>query len=170
MTPLQRAIVAAGAAVGLALVAKADDADAKKRRAPGSSDWRPPPGATPYRDAARIAEIKYGIPETLLLALLDQESGFRPEVIHGGQANHAGAVGIAQIIPRWHPDVDPSKPFEAIDYAGRYLRENFDRFGNWDHALAAYNWGPTALATHGYDRRPRETREYVERINARVFA
>lgn len=39
----------------------------------------------------------YGLPPTLILAIIEQESGFRPEVV-----NNHGAVGLMQVVPRYH--------------------------------------------------------------------
>ena len=50
-------------------------------------------------------------------------------------------------------------------YAGaKYLRKQLDRFGNLEHALAAYNAGPGAVERHGGIPPYRETRDYVQRV------
>ena len=46
----------------------------------------------------------------------------------------------------------------------RYLREMYDRFGDWEHALAAYNAGPAAVDRFGGIPPYAETQEYVERV------
>ncbi|MET4701990.1 hypothetical protein ABIE65_005039 [Constrictibacter sp. MBR-5] len=132
------------------------------------SGWNPPVAAAPYMAAITLAERVHGIPHMLLARLLYQESKFRPEVISGAKSSAAGAKGIAQIVPRWHPGVDPLDPAAAIDYAAQYLRALYDRFGTWSLALAAYNWGPTALASNGFAAAPKETRNYVAQITADV--
>ncbi len=168
MTATQRAIVAVGAVFGLVLIARRGDAA-------HLSQWEPPGEADQYRSTISATERRNGIPAGLLASLLYQESRFRPDIIFGGP-NHAGAVGIAQIIPRWHPGAVPGEPHAAIRYAGHYLRENFDRFGTWKRALAAYNWGPTNVQRHiasgsfNVDRLPGETRNYVRQVTERVFA
>lgn len=105
------------------------------------------------------AEREHRLPSGLLSRVAFQESSFNPRAV-----SPAGAQGLMQIVPKWHPDVDPWNESEAIDYAGRYLRELFDEFGNWKLALAAYNWGPGNLRKHGYAERPSETRHYVNEI------
>lgn len=173
MTRLQRWVIAIGAAVGLVLVsgrrANAEELGLLDRANPGSAGWVPPPAAHPWRSVVLRAESREGIPKTLLLSLLMQESAFRVEIIYGGP-NPKGAVGIAQIVKRWHPDSNPTDPVHSINYAAGALKRYRIRFGTWDKALAAYNWGETVLAAEGYQRRPRETREYVQKINARVYA
>lgn len=137
--------------------------------------WTPPETARPYLPDIYDAERAYSLPAGLLARLLYQESRYRQDIITGSLKSSAGAVGIAQIVPRWHPDVDPTDPRASIYYAAKYLRQNFDRFGSWEQALAAYNWGPTALArairTHGDDWKnhlPQETFNYVTQIGADV--
>lgn len=173
MTTLQRLVIAFGAAVGLVLVsgrkANAEELGLLDRANPGSAGWIPPPAASPYRALVDRAELREGIPNMLFLSLLMQESAFLPEIINGGP-NPQGAVGIAQIVKRWHPASNPTDPIHSINYASALLKRHRIRFGTWDKALAAYNWGPTVLAREGYQRRPLETREYVRRINARVYA
>lgn len=119
----------------------------------------------------REAEIANGIPANLLFRLIDKESAFRSDIISGKVLSSAGAVGIAQIVPKWHPNVNPLNPLEAIEYAAYYLRENYDALRSWDKAVAAYNAGPTAIknvvAKYGSQwlaYAPRETQDYVQKI------
>lgn len=137
--------------------------------------WTPPERARPFLGEIAAAERSNRIPANLLARLLYQESRFRDDIITGELKSGAGAVGIAQIVPRWHPGVDPLDPVEAIHYAGGFMRRLQNEFGRWDHALAAYNWGPTALRNHlqgreGFRALPAETRNYVREILADVPA
>ncbi len=123
-----------------------------------------------YLSALKRSESSNGLPNGLLVRMAYQESRFRPEIIFGGE-NSAGAIGILQIIPRWHPDVDPSNPYDSIDYAGGLMRRLFERFGQWDKALAAYNWGETNVSkrwTGDYNDLPMETKNYILEIGADV--
>lgn len=122
-----------------------------------------PAAATPYLQAFQNAEQRHNLPRGLLVRMAQQESDFNPEAV-----SHAGAIGLMQIVPKWHPTVNPWNPIESIDYAGQYIRELFDQFGFWDMALAAYNWGPGNLRNHGFDRAPEETVNYVADISADV--
>lgn len=137
--------------------------------------WTPPESARQYLPTVYDAERAYSLPRNLLARLLYQESRYRQDIITGATASPAGALGIAQIVPKWHPEVDPLNPEQAIWYAAKYLRENYDRFGSWDKALAAYNWGPTAVAKalrkygeQWRDHLPDETANYVSQIGADV--
>ena len=105
-----------------------------------TTPWRTMPAAAPYLQRIAETETKYGLPEGMLGALLQRESNFDPSAV-----SPKGARGIAQIMPSHHPGVDYDDPLASIDYAGQYLRENFDQYGTWDKSLAAYNTGPGNL-------------------------
>lgn len=133
--------------------------------APGT--WSPPAAAGPYLPTIYETEDREGIPHNLLARLIYQESRFRADIINGGP-NSAGAVGIAQIIPRWHPGVDARDPIASIKYAGHFLAQLRQQFGSWALALAAYNWGPGSLSKNGFAAAPLETRNYVAQITGAV--
>ena len=119
--------------------------------------------AKKYAPLVKAAEKKYGLPDNLLARLIQNESRYKPNA-----TNPSGAQGIAQIIPRWHPGVDPFNPIEAIPYAAKYLARLHKRFGSWDKALAGYNYGPTNVSKliNKYGkywklRLPIETKNYI---------
>lgn len=165
------------AAVGLVGWSYTTRVERRAGPAPGAS-WVLPEVATPYRLAIQSAEGRHAIPPGLLGRLLYQESRFRPEVINGAVKSSAGAVGIAQIVPKWHPNVDPTNPFQSIEYAANYLAALKSQFGSWELALAAYNWGPGNLrdaldesgGTWPTPDWPQETRSYVADITRDVPA
>lgn len=103
--------------------------------------WELPKSAAPYLVEIRNAEATNGLPHDLLGRLLYQESHFRPDIISGATPSAAGALGIAQIVPRFHPSVNPLDPVAAIRYAGRFLAQLKKQLGTWDKAVAAYNTG-----------------------------
>lgn len=119
-------------------------------------------------DAFRAASYEWGIPAGVLREMANIESAFRPDVISGQTKGAAGEIGIMQITPRWHPDVNPYDPIESIWYAAGWLRELYERFGSWRLAVAAYNWGPTNLAQKGFAAAPQVTQQYVARVAART--
>lgn len=117
--------------------------------------------------AMRAAEDRYGIPRDLVVRLAWQESRFKVDAFNAG----SGASGVMQIVPRWHPGVDPFEPFAAIDYGARYLAQLSRQFGSWELALKAYNWGPgnvQAWLAGGPDApaEPMETANYSAQILA----
>lgn len=125
--------------------------------------WQPPPAAAPYLSAFRAAETANNLPRNLLARMAQRESNFNPAA-----RGASGEVGIMQIIPRWHPDVNASDPYASIAYAGRWMRQLYNQFGTWQHAIAAYNWGPTALRTYGIEAAPQSTKNYIAAIAADV--
>ncbi|MBB5220794.1 soluble lytic murein transglycosylase-like protein [Amaricoccus macauensis] len=117
-----------------------------------------------YQDMARVAARRHNVPEDLFLRLVRTESNFRP-----GAKSHKGAIGLAQLMPFTanHLGVNPHDPKQNLEGGARYLRQQYQRFGDWRLALAAYNAGPEAVARYGgvppYD----ETRRYVKAILGR---
>ena len=124
-----------------------------------------------YLPLLNAAEDTYGIPRDLLVRQAYQESHFRPDIISGATVSPAGALGIMQIVPRFHPTADPLNVPAAIDYAAAFLRRLYDQFGSWSLALAAYNAGPGNVAKYGNTVPPfAETQNYVTSILADVNA
>lgn len=103
--------------------------------------WEIPKEAAPYLPAIRDAEATNGIPADMLARLLWVESRYRPDIISGKTISSAGAIGIAQIVPKWHPTVNPRDPFASIAYAGKFLGSLKKQLGTWDKAVAGYNTG-----------------------------
>lgn len=122
--------------------------------------WTLPPAGYKYKNDFDRATLIYQLPKNMLARMAQQESSFRHNVI-----SRAGAVGLMQIIPRFHRRVDPTIPKDSIFYAAEYMRNLYNRFGDWKLALAAYNWGPTNLQKKGFARAPRETRNYIKKIS-----
>lgn len=48
---------------------------------------------------AMYSAVEHGLDPTLVLALIQVESAFVPDA-----ESHAGALGLTQIIPKWHPE------------------------------------------------------------------
>lgn len=131
---------------------------------------RPTPGwaaALPGRGRAWATTVDAaaeaaGIDARLLAAVVWTESGFDPAAV-----SHAGAVGLAQLMPATASGlgVDPWDPVANLAGGGRYLRAQLVRFGRVDLALAAYNAGPGAVDAAG-GRIPSivETQLYVVRV------
>jgi len=105
------------------------------------------------------ATTQYDLPANLLRQVARFESNFDPEAI-----SYKGAVGLMQIIPSLHPDVDPTDPYASIDYAGKLLSDLHKQFGSWDLALAAYNSGPGNVKKYGGVPPFEETQNYVKNI------
>lgn len=108
--------------------------------------------------AARIA----GVDARLFAALVWSESAF-----HDGALSHAGAQGLAQLMPTTAVGlgVDARDPVQNLIGGARYLRSQLEQFGTADLALAAYNAGPGRVQAAG-NRIPdiTETQVYVLRV------
>ncbi len=114
-----------------------------------------------YLETARAAARKHNVPEDLFLRLVHQESRWNPSAV-----SNKGAIGLAQLMPGTAEllRVDPNDPQQNLDGGARYLRMMYDRFGDWELALAAYNAGPGAVERHSGIPPFRETQDYVRII------
>lgn len=108
----------------------------------GQTQYNPELVPGGYGGIIADAASKENIDPSILAGLLDQESAYRPEVIDGTVPSSAGALGIAQIMTKYHPGVNPLNPEEAIFYAANYLRRLLNMFnGDYYLAITAYNAG-----------------------------
>lgn len=104
------------------------------------------------------------------------ESGNRQHDAEGRTIRSpAGAIGVSQLMPGTAAalGVDPFDETQNREGGKRYLQQQFDKYGNWEDALAAYNWGPGNVDRWIADGRqpskmPAETRAYVPKVLARV--
>lgn len=114
-----------------------------------------------YKPMAEAAARKYGIPTDLFNRLVQQESNWNPKA-----KSHAGAIGLAQLMPGTARilGVDPWNPQQNLEGGARYLKQQYQKFGTWRLALAAYNAGPNAVEKYNGVPPFRETRNYVRKI------
>ena len=137
-----------------------------------------------YAEYVDVYAEAYGVPETLIYAVIRTESSF-----DSGAVSSAGAIGLMQMMPvtfEWLTDEILFEHLEGgmlydpetnIKYGTYLLSRFYDRYGDWDLALAAYNGGPGnvdewledpayADGEGGLKKIPfRETRQYVKKIN-----
>jgi soluble lytic murein transglycosylase-like protein len=94
----------------------------------------------------RIKELsrRYGVDEDLVKAIIVVESGGSEKAL-----SHAGARGLMGIMPRTAKmlEIDPLHPYENIKGGIIYIKYLRERFKCIDAALAAYNLGPTKMAS-----------------------
>jgi soluble lytic murein transglycosylase-like protein len=59
-------------------------------------------------------------------------------------------------------------PKKAADAGAKYARKMYDRFGDWDTAVEAYNAGPARVARRKREGipLPGETRRHLVRVKA----
>jgi murein DD-endopeptidase MepM/ murein hydrolase activator NlpD len=116
-----------------------------------------------YQQMAAEFAREAGIDPNTFVRQIQQESGFNPNA-----RSPAGATGIAQIVPQYHPGVNPNDPEAALRYAAQLMAKNTAQYGDIRSALIAYNAGPGGLQR--YQRTgvlPRETQLYLQRILGR---
>ena len=142
-------------------------------------------GAYPcgYEEYVTVYAEKYGVPEELVYAVIRTESDF-----DSGAVSSAGAVGLMQLMPdtfRWLTNEMLFEHLEQgmlydpetnIRYGTYYLSYLYDRYGDWESALAAYNGGlgnvdewltndRYADGEGGLKKIPfKETRQFVSRV------
>ena len=139
-----------------------------------------------YRGLIQQTLKEEGVPQDLIY-LAVAESGFQPRVVN----TRSGAGGMWQFMVRdgaqyglsrdgfYDYRFDPEKATRA--YA-KYIKRLYGMFGDWNLAMAAYDWGPgsvqRALARTGATdywelyqdgAMPAETRAYVPKILAAVL-
>lgn len=110
---------------------------------------------------------KNALSETLLQAVIEQESGNLPCAV-----SPKGAMGLMQLMPATAQTLqvkDPFDPAENIAAGSRFLKSLLDRYqGDMAKALAAYNAGPGRVDRDGDVPDIPETQNYVGRILSRV--
>jgi soluble lytic murein transglycosylase-like protein len=114
----------------------------------GLADFEARAAAEAIADEAR----RHGLDEELVLAVIRTESGF-----HNFARSSVGALGLMQLMPGtgemlagqagidWSGADTLLDPVANIELGIRYLAQLRARYGDWEHALAAYNWGPGAI-------------------------
>jgi soluble lytic murein transglycosylase-like protein len=103
-----------------------------------------------------------GVPVELFDALIIQESRYNPLAV-----SIKGASGLTQLMPATARSMgvfDRWSVSQNLLGGARYLRKQLDTFGNWAHALGAYNAGPGNVTKYGGVPPFRETRGYVRTI------
>ena len=120
--------------------------------------------------AAIVAEAEaFGFAPSLVTAVIEVESGFDPFAV-----SRVGAMGLMQVLPStgqalaaelgidWHGSRTLFDPVANVRIGIAYLAKMRDRFEHLPTALAAYNYGPSAIVRRvragapvpkGYSRR-----------------
>lgn len=114
-----------------------------------------------YRFHADKLARQYGIPPDLFMRLVGAESSWNQSA-----RSPVGAIGLGQLMPGTAAElgVDPNDPLQNLDGAARYLRQQFDSFGDWRLAAAAYNAGPGNVRKYGGVPPFAETQNYVAKL------
>ncbi|MCT1397788.1 lytic transglycosylase domain-containing protein [Paenibacillus sp. p3-SID867] len=132
---------------------------------------------TTFEDLITAAGERYGVPVSLIKAVIDAESSFNPNAV-----SSAGAKGLMQLMDGTARGLGVSNPFDPvqnIEGGTKYLSNLIQRFGGeMAMVLAAYNAGPTRIANLGVSSDeelmsvahvlPKETQAYIGKVmNAR---
>ncbi|WP_054692703.1 lytic transglycosylase domain-containing protein [Syntrophomonas palmitatica] len=117
----------------------------------------------PFSEIIKQASEKYGVDESLISAVIKQESSFNPLAV-----SKCGAQGLMQLMPAIGKALGVVNPFDAeqnIMAGTKYLKQKLDEFGgNVSLALAAYNAGSGAVKKYGGIPPYKETQAYVKKI------
>lgn len=119
--------------------------------------------------AVSDASKKYGISESLILAVIKQESDF-----DSTSTSSVGASGLMQIMPGNYSHLGISDPYDVdqnVNGGTKLLREYLDKYnGDIQMALMAYNGGPGTMQRRGVTssddlyKMPEETQNYVPKV------
>lgn len=111
--------------------------------------------------AVRAGE-RFFVDPNLVLAVIAAESRCQPRAVSG-----AGAYGLMQLMPSTAREMgveNISSEIENVNGGAKYLAHLLKRFASIEHALAAYNAGPTKVRRYGGIPPYRETRRYVAQV------
>lgn len=105
-----------------------------------------------------------GLDAALIAAVIGVESDFDAYAV-----SSKGAQGAMQIMPTTQEELgltDAFNPHESVEAGSRYLRQQLDRFGSVELALAAYNAGAGNVERYGGIPPFKETQNYVRKVMA----
>jgi len=116
-----------------------------------------------YGQEIHRAASRYGLDEALVRAVIHVESSYNSKAV-----SSSGAVGLMQLMPamrRKHKVFNPFNPEQNIDGGVAELAHLLKRYnGDRKMALAAYNAGQTAVASHRGIPPFEETKNYLARV------
>lgn len=96
----------------------------------------------------------YGIVPELVFAMIDQESDFDAAAM----GDNGNSLGLLQIQQRYHKErmaklgcTDLLDPFQNVQVGVDFLAELYDKYGDIEMALVAYNCGVTGAKENYFD-------------------
>lgn len=114
--------------------------------------------------AIEDAAAYYGVDSALVRSVVQVESASNPWAI-----SRRGAMGLMQLMPEtaWRLGVtNPFNPRQNVFAGTLLLKQLLDKYRDADLALAAYNAGPGAVATHRGIPPYMETVLYINRVTS----
>ncbi len=109
------------------------------------------------------ASKNYGLPPTLIKAVIHVESAFVKDAV-----SNKGAQGLMQLMPETADDIGVNNPFDpkANIFGGtKLLKKHLLEFRSLKKALIAYNAGPDWVRKNWGI--PEETQDYIRKVIAR---
>ena len=117
-----------------------------------------------YGDTISKASEEFGVPEALVYAVMEQESGGNQKAVSPG----AGAIGLMQLMRDTARGlgVDPHDPHQNIRGGVKYLGNALKQYkGDIKLALIHYNAGPGRVRTYRKNGTlPSETAKYIPSV------
>jgi soluble lytic murein transglycosylase-like protein len=110
----------------------------------------------------------YGVPRSLVHAVIEQESGWSPNAI-----SKKGALGAMQLMPDTARQYGVKHPFSLVENIGagtRYLADLIREFhGDLRLAVAAYYCGDHSIRNKGLRYSNHDVFQYVSSVRALYF-
>lgn len=103
-----------------------------------------PAQAQQYMPLVNEAAETYKVPANIVLAVMATESGFE-----AGAVSETGVLGLMQVTQKTYEALgftgDRADPRNSILAGTKLLGQLYEKYGNWDEALADYNGGPDGV-------------------------
>lgn len=119
-----------------------------------------------YDDIINAEAQRNQVDPDLVRSMMQQESRGVPTAV-----SQKGASGLMQLMPATAKELGVSNIFDPqqnIAGGTKYLRQLIDKYGNVEHAVMAYNMGPSAFDQYQSGKRelPKETAQYGDKVSA----
>jgi len=135
--PLLASILVPWLAAPLALMLLLKPAPASAALTPTTTKFTQPPAD--ILNVLKVASQKTGVPLPILIGVAHTETRYKPYL-----TSPKGAAGLMQLMPKTAESLgvtDRLDPAQSALGGAKLLKSMYSLYGNWDQALAAYNWG-----------------------------
>ncbi len=115
-----------------------------------------------YQSIISEAAQKYGVDENLIKGIITAESAGKSTAQSG-----VGAKGLMQLMDGTAKSLGVTNSFDPeqnIMAGTQYIKQQIDKFGSVDLALAAYNAGPGNVSKYNGIPPFKETQNYVQKV------